>query len=384
MTVVRNIFFGLLGLLTLGIIGIYATGNGMLLTILWATAMGGPDLPFDDSKTVDAPNYADPINWAALPGRDSVEDMIPAGIDDTDIQGNALVDVFFVHPTGFLRGKEWIYSMDQGTTTEENTKWMMANQASPFNGCCNVYAPRYRQANIFAFFQEENVRDEILGFAYQDVERSFEYFIDNYSEGRPFILASHSQGTYHSVRLLQEKIDKTDLYDRLVAAYVIGGNAKVSSFEKMEEVYLCNSADDVGCAVHWDTWSESVIDSNSTDSVGNVCTNPLTWELDGGLAEKSLHKGAVVSSGVFQVEFSGPDVATGVDFKPLRTPIAGALRAQCKNGSLFISDQSDTPFGEQGGSFGGGNYHGLDYPVFHMDIRQNAKLRAEAFFKKET
>ena len=90
------------------------------------------------------------------------------------------------------------------------------------------------------------------------------------------------------MRLLQEKIDKTDLYDRLVAAYVIGGNAKVSAFEKMKEVYLCKSADDVGCAVHWDTWSESVIESNSTDSVGNVCTNPLTWELDGGLAEKPL------------------------------------------------------------------------------------------------
>ena len=384
MTVIRNIFFGLVGLLTLAIVGIYATGNGMLLTILWATTMGGPDLPFDDSKPVDAPNYADPSNWAALPDREGVEDMIPVDTDDTDIQGNASVDVFFVHPTGFLRGKEWIYSMDQNTATEENTKWMMANQASPFNGCCNIYAPRYRQANIFAFFQEESVRDEILGFAYQDVERSFEYFIDNYSEGRPFILASHSQGTYHSVRLLQEQIDKTDLYDRLVAAYVIGGNAKVSSFEKMEKVYLCNSADDVGCAVHWDTWSESVIDSNSTDSIGNVCTNPLTWELDGGLAEKSLHKGAVVSSGVFQTELSGPDVATGVDFKPLGAPIASALRAQCKNGSLFISDQSDTPFGEQGGSFGGGNYHGLDYPVFHMDIRQNAKVRAEAFFKRET
>ena len=356
----------------------------MLLTILWATTMGGPDLPFDDSKPVDAPNYADPSNWAALPDREGVEDMIPVDTDDTDIQGNASVDVFFVHPTGFLRGKEWIYSMDQNTATEENTKWMMANQASPFNGCCNIYAPRYRQANIFAFFQEQSVRDEILGFAYRDIERSFEYFIDNYSEGRPFILASHSQGTYHSVRLLQEQIDKTDLYDRLVAAYVIGGNAKVSSFEKMEKVYLCNSADDVGCAVHWDTWSESVIDSNSTDSVGNVCTNPLTWELDGGLAEKSLHKGAVVSSGVFQTELSGPDVATGVDFKPLGAPIASALRAQCKNGSLFISDQSDTPFGEQGGSFGGGNYHGLDYPVFHMDIRQNAKVRAEAFFKRET
>ena len=44
MTVIRNIFLGLIGLLTLAIIGIYATGNGMLLTILWATTMGEPIL----------------------------------------------------------------------------------------------------------------------------------------------------------------------------------------------------------------------------------------------------------------------------------------------------------------------------------------------------
>jgi hypothetical protein len=41
---------------------------------------------------------------------------------------------------------------------------MMANQASAYNGCCNVYAPRYRQANIFAYFRGN--RDEVLAFDY--------------------------------------------------------------------------------------------------------------------------------------------------------------------------------------------------------------------------
>jgi len=58
------------------------------------------------------------------------------------------------------------------------------------------------------------------------------------------------------------------------------------------------------------------------------------------------------------------------------------IQAQCKDGVLFITDQSDTIFGEQGGSFGGGNYHGLDYPVFHMDIRENAKLRVQTFLAR--
>ncbi len=34
-------------------------------------------------------------------------------------------------------------------------------------------------------------------------------------------------------------------------------------------------------------------------------------------------------------------------------------------------------------AFGGGNYHGLDYPVFHMDIRENAKLRVQTFLAQQ-
>ena len=110
----------------------------MLLTILWATTMGGPNLPFDKSEAVYPPSYSDPNDWAALRSRVGLEDMSPKGIGDGDTQGSAPVDVFFVHPTGFLRGNSWIYSMDKNSATEENTQWMMANQASPFNGCCNV------------------------------------------------------------------------------------------------------------------------------------------------------------------------------------------------------------------------------------------------------
>ena len=39
--------------------------------------------------------------------------MSSKGIGDGDIQGSAPVDVFFVHPTGFLEKKSWTYSMDK-------------------------------------------------------------------------------------------------------------------------------------------------------------------------------------------------------------------------------------------------------------------------------
>ena len=112
--------------------------------------------------------------------------------------------------------------MDLKSGTEENTESMMANMASASNGCCDVYAPRYREANIFAYFGEAGRREEVLNFAYQDVKRAFEYFLGHNNAGYPFVLASHSQCTHHAMRLLKEIIDPSDISHRMVAAYTIG------------------------------------------------------------------------------------------------------------------------------------------------------------------
>ena len=349
----------------------------------WTVALGGPRLPFDATDVAPAPNYADTANWAALPERAGAEDRMPAGVVDANVQDSAEVDVFFIHPTGYLAGDTWTFFMDPNSKAEENTQWMMANQASAHSSCCKIYAPRHRQANIFAYFRGDEIREQALGFAYQDVERAFQYFLQHYNQGRPFVIASHSLGTHHGTRLLAEVIDKTPTAERLVAAYIIGGGIAQTSIDGMQDIRLCTSATGLGCAVHWDTYSEAVIDQPVAANIGNVCTNPLSWELNGGLATKQQHQGAVPASGQFQAELSGSLKATGVPFGPLAAPIPQMLQAQCRNGVPYISDQTDTGFGEQGGSFGGGNYHGLDYPVFHMDIRENAKLRAQTFLAQQ-
>jgi len=382
---VGRILLGLVVLVAVGVGAMYATGNGFWLTLAYARAFASPELPFDPDDAVPPPDYADPSNWAALPDRDDLADMVPEGVSTPFVQGTAPVDVFFIHPTGFLKGSSWTFSMDPDTSTEENTRWMMANQASAFNGCCNVYAPRYRQASIYVYVsREEGIRERVLGFAYQDVARAFDYFLENYNQGRPFVIASHSQGTHHAIRLLKEKIDGTALARRLVAAYIIGGAIASSQFDAMQDIGLCDSPTALGCAVHWDTFSEAVIDKGQPDRVGNVCTNPLSWRLNGGLAGKEKHVGAVPVSGEFNLDFLGDDAARGVVFGPLGKPIPHLVQAQCRDGVLYISDQTDTEFGNLAGSRGSsGVYHGLDYPIFHMDIRENAQLRVATYLERE-
>ncbi len=364
-----------LALVAIAVVLVFATGNGPVAKLMYDFATGAPDLPFDPADAVSAPDYADSANWAALPSREDLADMVPEGVERGVVQGESPVDVFYVHPTGFLKGSSWTFSMDPDTSTEENTAWMIANQASPYNGCCNVYAPRYRQASIFTYFSvEEEVRDEILAFAYTDVERAFDYFLAHYNEGRPFILASHSQGTHHGIRLLQEKIDGTELADRMVAAYLIGGALASAEFEDLADIALCDSPEQLRCAIHWDTWSEAV--KEDQEPVPNVCTNPLTWRLDGPRAGRDQHVGAVADSGEYHVELSGDDAARGVVFAPHGEPLPNSIEAECAGGMLFITDQSDNTFGERGI---GGNYHGLDYTMFYMDIRDNAILRANRY-----
>jgi len=376
---VKRVLLGLVVLVIAAVVLVFASGNGPVAKLMYDFATGAPDLPFDPADAVAPPDYADEANWAALPSRRDLADMVPAGVERGVVQGESPVDVFFIHPTGFLKGSSWTFSMDADTSTEENTKWMIANQASPYNGCCNIYAPRYRQASIFTYFSvPEETRDEILGFAYTDVERAFDYFLENYNQGRPFVLASHSQGTHHGIRLLRDRIDGSELAGRMVVAYLIGGGLETREFEGLQDIGLCNSPDQLHCAVHWDTWSEAVMDEQEAEP--NVCTNPLTWALEGGRAPREQHVGAVRDSGEYHLEMSGDDAARGVVFAPHEAPLANYVEAECAGGKLFVSDQSAADFGERGM---GGNYHGLDYALFYMDIRENARLRTATYLARQ-
>ncbi|MGD0192125.1 MAG: DUF3089 domain-containing protein [Rhizomicrobium sp.] len=331
---------------------------------------------WDMSKKAAAPDYANPVNWAALPANPGLTAYVPQGVAAATRDSG--VDVFFVHPTGEMDGGDWNSPMNPNSQTEENTHWMMANQASVFNGCCAIYAPRYREATIITYISATpDIRKKTMDLAYGDVDRAFTYFLEHYSRGRPFIIASHSQGTFHAFRLLRERIDGTPLAQRLVAAYLIGGDIRDHEADAMKTIHVCNSATDIHCVIHWATWGENP-KPRYEDRGKLVCVNPLNWMRDGRLAPASAHRGGVPASGRFQIRLWISEVpASGVVFAPLAAPVPNWTWAECRGGLLTVADQDAGPFSHM--DLGGRNYHGLDYPLFAMDLRDNAIARVTAY-----
>ena len=353
--------------------------QGLSFEMAYDYFFSGPNHSFDPKIASPQLDYSKRSSWASLPFIEDEADFIPLGEKGIN-QLKSEVDVFFVHPTGYLKGEYWTDPLDEESATKENTRWMMANQASVFNACCSIFAPHYRQASIYSYFGSKELLEEVHAFAYQDVKKAFKYFLKNFSKGRPFIIASHSQGTHHSMRLLKEEIDGSELYSRMIAAYVIGGMVSKTQTQKLINISICESAAQLGCLVHWDTFNETYIDKNLPMYNDNVCVNPISWKNEGALSILSEAKGAVEISGIFSLDFSGDDSPKGVKFHPLKAPLKKYVQAQCKNGILFATDQTGTNFEGFAGSQG--NYHGLDFALFYMDIRENAKLKVKTYLNQ--
>jgi len=372
-----RIFLYILGTIVLVAVLIVGAGAGFYYTGNLKVVLGllGPKNVWDAAAKAPAPNYADASAWAALPSKPGLTAYVPAGADAA--AKDSQVDVFFIHPTGDMSGAGWNSSLDPNSQTEENTRWMMANQASFYNGCCAIYAPRYREASIFRYVSATPALYKQSGdFAYADVDRAFTYFLEHYSKGRPFIIATHSQGTEHGFNLIRRRIDGTPLAQRMVAAYLIGGGITDKEADAMKTIHVCNSPTDTHCFVHWATYGDGAMPVRDDTKDKLVCVNPLTWKRDGGLAPASLNLGSEPISGHFQIKFWGNDAASGMKFPPLKAPLKGWTSAECRAGFLFAQYQSVGPFAGKGM---GRNYHALDYALWAMDIRENAKARVAAY-----
>lgn len=337
-----------------------------------------PEHSFAEAAPPAAPDYSQQQSWAALPDREDAADVVPSA-DVQDRQATAEVDVFFVHPTTFFGTAAWNQSLDDGSTNQLTDAFVLRGQASVFNSCCKIYAPRYRQATIYSFMDNTGSGSAALKLAYEDVERAFDYFIEHYNQGRPFILASHSQGSVHVRTLLEKRITGTPLRERLVAAYPIGfGIDRDEMAKAVPDVPVCESADQIGCAVTWNAIGPQA--AKFGDSSKSICVNPLTWHADGAAAEASLNLGGVAYPGTFagtlaDVKGVPPDF---VNAKPVVE--VGVADAQCIDGMLRVMDIHSQNYSAR--PMGRDNYHIYDYNLFHMNLRKNVETKVAKYLAK--
>jgi hypothetical protein len=322
-----------------------------------------PPDPFEQTPIPPAPDYANPISWGALPWRIDFADFAPEGSSDRQVE--AEVDVLFFHPTTFLFDEGWNSPIDHAVATARVDQGVFKHQASVFNGCCRVFAPRYRQATLAAFLPQSGANGpRALDVAYGDVKRAFEFYISEYNEGRPFILASHSQGTRHLIELLGDVVATHPARERLVAVYAIGFPLPLSRYESSYgDIGPCQAPDDFGCVVSWGAWGEGGPHPPNRPKELQ-CTNPLSWEPNGKAVDGAENDGSLVGA---------------ILHDPLPEPIPGAIGAQCRDGVLWAAVPEEGYFYERRRP--PNNYHNMDYSLFYMDLRANATTRVEAYLE---
>ena len=149
----------------------------------------------------DVTDYANNDNWLALP-------------DSTD----QVVDIFYLYPSAYFKTSddEPNISNIDNITMRTIANGHFARQATAFETAGNIYAPYYRQVDAtYCLSLPLNEQQEFLGGVIKaDVFAAFDYYIKNYNNGRPYILAGHSQGSNVLLYLLSEYMENIPKYIR--------------------------------------------------------------------------------------------------------------------------------------------------------------------------
>ena len=255
-------------------------GFFLLFLLICFTSCSDKYLAFKERyqfKSIDEkPDYSDLHYWAAHPWKWDPSDSIPAPLKNN--KRDSAVDVFFIHPTMYtmkLKHGKMNADIDDDYINAKTDYSTILYQASVFNQHARVFAPRFREAHISAYLFKDSAKSlKAFKIAYEDVKKSFEYYLQYFNNGRPIIIASHSQGTTHALRLLKEFFDNKPMQKQLVVAYLVGMAIPKESFMDLK---MCNDSIQTGCICGWRTFKKNYIPPYINKLNGNsFVTNPLT------------------------------------------------------------------------------------------------------------
>ncbi|MGZ6011507.1 MAG: DUF3089 domain-containing protein [Caulobacteraceae bacterium] len=282
---------------------------GVVLALTWDDIMKtglDPKEPFQTYRRhmPKAPDYGQAAAWALNP------------VGQATRQSTGPVDVFFVHPTTFDGGRDWNAPIDDRAAARQLDRVMLPNYAGPFARVGRVFAPRYRQASLYAYrvTLREDARDA-RRFAYDDVLEAFRYYMAHYNFDRPFVVVGVEQGAELADRLVREQIDRNPgLSGKLVAAYLIDAVIPAAGYGSSAPIQACSMRAQAHCVVAWAAadeqdlvtaqrllnramvWTPDWMLDNLPEGQKALCVNPLLGGASTDEAPARLNLGAANAS----------------------------------------------------------------------------------------
>lgn len=361
------------------VIGILLVAAALFALRLWSGQLTElalvPTAQFEQQEALAANAYADPAMWYSHPS-------MPRALDPSHWQPQDALPapgaadhryaLFFIHPTSYFDRRRWNAPLAD-KAAQDQARLFLRGMASPLADHADVWAPRYRQATFGAMISDKPAARQAVDAAYADVAMAFDQFVASIPPEQPIVLAGHSQGALHLLRLLQNKIAGTPLQARIAAAYPIGWPISAAHDLPALGLPACAAAQQGGCLVSWVSFAEPAdpgmlmdiyrrtpgLDGRPKGQDPILCINPLTGT-PGGAAGTAANLGTLVPD----------DDLNGGKLVPRAVP------ARCgPDGLLLIGDPPQLgPF-----VLPGNNYHVYDIPLFWENLRADVGNRVKAW-----
>ena len=302
-------------------------------------------------------DYSNPKHWLSLP-------------DFKDKQA----DVFYLYPTSWIKNNPSepdICELDNPSLLEGSAITYKA-QASAFETSCNIYAPYYRQASIECFLETtEKIRDVFLQAPLPDAIDAFEYYIKYLNNGRPFLLAGHSQGSAILLSILARYMkEHSGVYKRMIAAYIIGCPVTKPFLSKFTHLKFAEGADDTCVIISYNTEAPEIHGRNIAWLPESITINPITWTCEETHASEEQNLGSLIIDEQWNILES--NVKNYAD-----------ARVDKKRGVVVCSTVNAEMLDFGNPLFPRGVYHSFDYPFYYYNLRENAAERIRSYFSKQ-
>ena len=147
-------------------------------------------------------------------------------------------------------------------------------------GQYGFYCPYYRQISLNVWMDGEAAVEEL--FPMDDVSEAFDYYLEHYNNGKPFVLAGFSQGGKAVVELVKHL--PAEAYGRMAAAYAIGYRISDEELAQYPQLFPAMDSTGTGTIICYN----SVATPDAACGVlspSDVCINPVNWTTNATPAE---------------------------------------------------------------------------------------------------